>query len=253
MVFGINEVTKGLETKTLNSVLVHSEVTSNLLIKHVVDMAAVASVPVLLLPNLKVLLKENTGISSVAVGIQKTVPENSGLRVVAEKVKEINKNYPVPENYINYYRIQIENSDDDEMNNKNIQTFDTCHISQTKQEQMNISNDGSVSLEQTEDELMAIDNNDAIGQQKTNEASNVYLFRQNKKQRMFVPDKSEPTKNLMDNLNKTSLDFLSLDVAGKNTNIVKKQYKSLIVKRLKGNKDRDKRKRETMKKRKNKH
>lgn len=228
----------------LNSLLVHSEVTSNLLIKHVVDMAAIASVPVLLLPNLKELLKENTGISSVAVGIQKTVPDNSKLHIIAEKVKEIHKRYPVPESYINYYRMQTEKSDNEEL----IQTYENL---KNKNNQTLQTNSNSCQISETKQELMVVSGEDSVGPAKTTDVGDVYLFRQNKTQRIFVPDKSEPIKNSM-NLN-NSLDFLSLDIAGKNTNNSKKTYKSLIVKRLKGNKDRDKRKREIMKKQKKKH
>lgn len=216
LIFGINEVTKLLENDMCACVLITSDVTPQLMVRHVVDMAVLTSTPVLVMPDLRKILKSCCGLSSVSLGVKKDVLNNSGLCVIVKQVKEIYGHYPVPKDHINYHRINVEDSKDVEMVESS-------------------GNKTNVGKLDSEEEF-------------------VYLQRTNNGKRAFVPELSEFSGRMVNETVAGSSDgFLAFNQdENKSINMTKKQYKSLVIKRLKGNKDREKRKQEQLKGKKSK-
>lgn len=201
----MNEVTKSLEKTKLQAVLIASDVSPRLLVKHVVDMCIIKNVPILVIPELRQTLQQRFGVSSVAFGVK----SNDFL---VEVLKNVHVNYPVPEDHIHYLRM-LE------------------HDAEKDSERVVVE---EVQMEET-------DNDD----EKEDANKDLYLYRTSKHERVFKPAKSEGKVENAAAVSKPDVGFVSLDVGVEKTD-QKSNYKALIVKRLKGNKDREKRKREIM-------
>ncbi|KAF5270710.1 hypothetical protein FQA39_LY01448 [Lamprigera yunnana] len=87
--FGVNEITKLLEKEEISSILISAEVDPKFLVKHIIDMCVLQEKPVLLLPGLKDLLQQTTGLKSLTIGFKL----NSKYTIIDSKIKEIYKNY----------------------------------------------------------------------------------------------------------------------------------------------------------------
>lgn len=201
--FGVNEVTKSLEKTIAQAVLIASDVSPRLLVKHVVDMCIIKNVPVLVVPDLRRNLKQRFGLSSVVFGVK-------AVNILTETIKNIYSNYPVPEDHIHYLRMP-ENR-----------------------------------IEKDDKEVAVIEE---VEMEETETTDDVYLYRTSKSERVFKPQKSDCKVTLTSV--KQHVGFLSLEENVQKP-AQKLNYKALVVKRLKGNKDREKRKREIIRQNKGK-
>lgn len=207
-----------------SAVLISQDVSPRLLVKHVLEMCTIRNVPVLVIPGLKDNLSSQTNISAVAFAIKNNPDSNEVSSSVIQTVQQIYRMYPVPENYIHCYKKGTKEAD---VSNQNVSNLNESAVQQQ---------DADVN-EQSETEVAS------------NE-KDVYLYRTCKSQRVFVPDPL-PTDDDKVNSNAscfTSRGFVPLTEKTESLKSVSKtNYRSLIVKRLKGNKDRNKRKQEFMK------
>lgn len=197
-------MTKLIEKSTIHAVLVASDVNPRLLVKHVLDMCVIKNVPVLVVPGLREILLQRTGLSGVVFGAK-----NNDL--LAQIIRNIYVNHPVPENHIHYFRM-------------------------LKNEEKHFKSDSEIActeMEQTEREVEEQD-------------ESVYLYRTSKNERVFKPESAQNTSVNAIVKSKQDIGFLSLETKVVQTT-QKPNYKALIVKRLKGNKEREKRKREMIK------
>lgn len=202
--FGVNEVTKSLEKSKLQAVLIASDVSPRLLVKHVIDMCIVKNVPVLVITELRQSLQQRFGVTAVVFGVK----SNDFL---VQVLKDVYVNYPVPEDHIHYLRM-LQNCAEKDSGDVVVQ---------------------EVQMKESDDEK--------------EEVKDLYLYRTSKRERVFKPEKSEvKVVNVVAPL-KPDFGFLSLEDAVEKTNPTP-NYKALVVKRLKGNKNREKRKREMIQK-----
>ncbi|XP_044759243.1 uncharacterized protein LOC123316978 [Coccinella septempunctata] len=214
LIFGVNEVTKLLESDCCSAVLV-ADMNPRIVVKHIIEMAVLRKVPVLVVSTLKQILKECCGLESMAVGIKKNLPDSSILRSIVEIVGKINEKYPPSINHINSKRSNI---------------F------------LDIEENGSLNNVQTSE-----------NKNKQEKSVNYHLKRPSDGQRAFVPESNEDDPHKVIGIEACSISELDnvaslkmkdptyemVNQAMKKKNL-KKSYKALVVKRLKGNKNRQK-------------
>lgn len=210
MVFGVNSVTKLLEKDFCSAVLV-ADMSPRMVVKHIVEMAVLKAVPVLVISTLKQILKDCCGLESMAIAIKKGVSESSCLMSILETIVEISKTYT-----------------------PSLDSMDVSHCD-------------IVSVEKEHSDLKQ-SNQSRNEQQKI---SNYHLIRPSKYERAFKPEESENFSNIPVRTDMVTKAFKT--TANENSEYhynmvnealtkkkVKKQYKPLVVKRLKGNKNRKK-------------
>lgn len=198
-----------------SSVLITSEVEPRLMVKHVVDLAVLHNTPLLIVPNLKTILKEHIGINSMVLAFKLNAEIPSNYSIIIEEIKEIYTKHLPPEKHINFNRIEA-----------------------------------------VEEAPQAMDVEIATKEKIETIASfkNCHLRRQDTTQRVFVPELSTDGEATTV-LDKTSTDLNyipigDIKVSKKEPTKPKVSYKSLIVKRVTGNKDRNKKKIDTLKRKK---
>lgn len=212
MYFGINEVTKLLEKDEAISVLLSSDVTPQLMIKHVIDLCVFKRIPVLVVPDLKQFLKDTVGIGATVLAFRNNLLTDSKLYLVHKRITDMFVNYPISEKHAAFNIIDTN-------------FFDV------------------VSNETIKDDKTKVDLH----------IENVYLYRDiSKTGRVFVPKNSNESKgNRVDTVETHLTGFLSL-----NDNIDDSSklstYNSLVVKQIKGNPHRNKRKVDMIKNKKKK-
>lgn len=218
--------------------LIANDVNPQLMVKHVVDISVLCDIPLLIVPELRILLKNCTGIVSVIIGIKNTTPPGSQLQLLAQKIKELHCNYPVPKEHVNYHRKYAMLTETKE----SVAATNDSDMSQTIER---------VNKETSESVCRAITDTCAS---ETNESSNqLYLFRDSKNKRVFVPVTSDGSARIIDK-SEDKMEYLALDQTTEKPEIqTSVSYRSLIVKRLKGNKDRNRRKKDVMREKKRKH
>ncbi|KAK9883470.1 hypothetical protein WA026_001647 [Henosepilachna vigintioctopunctata] len=204
LVFGVNDVTKSLETDSCSVVLV-AEVTPRILIKHIIDLCILHKVPILVIPGMRQVLEESCGLKSIALAIKRSLPKESNINNVIEAVQKISKKYPVDSLHLNSHKL----------NTLPLHKEEICNITSPPNEEV---------IEK-------------IGETKL---SDYYLHRQSLSERVFIPN-SENThrKRRQELIN----DVISITSETDNSNICDNGstlYKPLKVKRLKGNKNRRK-------------
>lgn len=190
----------------MQAVLIASDVSPRLLVKHVLDMCIIKNVAILVVPELRQSLQQRFGVSSVVFGVKK---DDNGL---LQTLKNIYANYPVPEDHMHYLKTHKQN----DVVNKESDAIVVEEV-EMKEPDLEITNDKSL-----------------------------YLYRTSKHERVFKPEKSQVKVTNTATPVKQDLGFLSLEGSIEKT-APKLNYKALVVKRLKGNKEREKRKREVIK------
>ncbi|XP_066140513.1 uncharacterized protein [Euwallacea fornicatus] len=213
LILGVNDTTKAIENRLIQSILITGNVQPRLLVEHLIDNCVLMRIPVLVVPQLKSILKESCGISSIVIAFTNSLKYSK----VYEAIKNISVKYPVPRNHIHFHRIV------DTANNSLIVIDDTI-------------------LEPSVDEKHGSEDNNLT------ESHNFYLLRKNEKKREFIPEKSTQP------INKAQSQIASTDVFMEFSQnpakiSVYKNYRSLKVKRTKGDCNRNKRKMDTMQKR----
>ncbi|CAH0563316.1 unnamed protein product [Brassicogethes aeneus] len=206
IVFGVNDVTKCLEKNELDSVLISSDVQPRLMVGHVIDMCVLNNCNVLIVEELRNKLKATCGFNSVVVGFKRSIHINSDLNFVLVEVKHISQHHPVPTDHINYYK----------RNNADVQKDVVS---------------GSSGESKIKKRVISVIDVEAI--QKS-----VYLLRNSNEKRTFVPTESSSSKD-NPKVNDNFLSFGENMDTSKSLKIVK-NYKPLVVKRLKGNPKRSK-------------
>lgn len=69
MKIGLNAVARSIQQKSVSSCLLAGDVSSDLLISHLVTMAATRGIPILIIPTLKHCTSKTLGFPSAALGI----------------------------------------------------------------------------------------------------------------------------------------------------------------------------------------
>ncbi|KAJ8927576.1 hypothetical protein NQ314_019941 [Rhamnusium bicolor] len=210
---GINDVTKLLEENLASGVLISSDVQPKIMVQHVIDQAVLYGVPVIIFNDLRNLLKRVCGISSIVVSIGKRINRESKLNLVKESIETIFRKCPAPVNHINYQR---------SLGNEVIFMESENEKEKPKPIEHKIN----------EDEIRR----------------SVYLIRTSKDRRVFVPkfDEKEVISNKME-VDETGFLAFPQNPSEVENKIIKSNYKSLVVKKLKGNPNRHKRKIESLK------
>lgn len=226
MIIGANEVTKSLEADEISSVLLTSDAQPQMMVKHVVDLAVLRNVPALVVTGLRNILKERVGFGGLAVGFKKDLTMDSKYWAIDQKVKELATNYPVPVNHINYARQQAA----------------------LESNKMEIKSNESLRKE------------GPIEKMQSETSKPLYLYRTSTKYRCFVPQSSQTAEEVVHKMQIDSSGFVSFgkDVlekkldseAVKNVRPHKVSYKSLLIKRVRNNEDRGKKKIEMLKRKK---
>ncbi|CAH1116199.1 unnamed protein product [Phaedon cochleariae] len=206
---GVNNVTKQLENNSASSVLITSDVLPRIMVQHLVDMAVLKNIPILAVDNLRSLLKTQCGIGSVALAIHREIPTESKLNLIKDLVHTLFTTCSVPVNHINYKR-SIDN-----------------HVAAHPQP----------NITKQKEPKIPVDEN-AIRQL-------VHLKRQNQHSRTFKPELSTIDKKVT-KLQVDETGFLAFSDDPVEEKPLK-HYKSLIVKRLRGDKNRNKRKMKSLK------
>nr|XP_023021675.1 uncharacterized protein LOC111510051 isoform X1 [Leptinotarsa decemlineata] len=210
MCLGVNNVTKLLETNNADTVLIAGDVHPILMVQHLIDLAILYRVPVLILDDLRDLLKTHTGISSLALGVRKDIRSEPGLNLIKKTVNEIFANFPLPKNHINFNRsLKNESNDDADVGSEN-QVVESC---------------------------VKVDENQI--------KQTVYLKRVSKQKRAFIPQLTDEKKTAKMEVDETG--FLAFSDEPVKPKVVEPKYKSLVIKRLKGDPNRNKRKIENLK------
>ncbi|XP_057659467.1 ribonuclease P protein subunit p38-like [Diorhabda carinulata] len=223
VLIGINKVSKALESNSAQAILISSKVQPRLLVQHIIDLAVLYNVPILCLNNLCERMKSVTGIQTVCFGISKNNCNDSKYKLIVEKIESIFKKIPPPKSHINYGR-----------------SIDSFKIQKESKE---IEEEKREKIEINEAEIR----------------KSVYLKRPDDNSRAFVPVMEEKKKILAMDVDQTGFLAFTEELVEKingdsKINISKKktksraQYKALIVKRLKGDNNRNQRKIRRMKK-----
>lgn len=225
VLIGINAVSKALETNSAQAILISADVEPRLLVQHIIDQAVLYNVPILCVNNLRGKIKTITGIGTVCFGISKDMCDNPKYKLIIEQIESIFNKIPPPTSHINYDR---------SINSFKIQNEPEI---ERKKEKMQVN----------EAEIR----------------KSVYLKRANDNSRAFVPINEESKKTFTMEVDQTGfLGFTETSVKklnddskiNKNFNgrekkaLSRSQYKALIVKRLKGDVNRNQRKMKKMKK-----
>lgn len=206
LILGVNDVTKGLENGNVCCVLITADVKPKLMVEHVIDQSVLMRIPVLVVPELREVLKKTCRISSVTIAFTDKYTE------VCEAIEQIAVKYPIPMNHIHFNRI----------------TSDASVI---------VIDDSVMDINEEEDKNSSEQNCDDKQEKPSTEG--IYLFRKSITERVFVPEKSsEQIKNL-GHMQLDSMEFLPFGVSLAPT---LPKYKSLMVKRMKGDVNRTKRK-----------
>lgn len=185
------------------------------MVEHLIDQSVLSMIPVLVVPELRGILKNTLSFPSIAIAFIDT----GKYEMVQQKIENIYKKYPVPRDHINFQR-----SLDLVINTPVVIIEDSI-------------------LEDSNVDTIKTSNKDT---EVKPEAHNVYLYRKTGDKRVFIPGK---TSNEQKNNNQMQVDssgFLSFS-ADPSPAAVEKNYTSLKVKKVRGDINRKKRKIEEMK------
>lgn len=289
MIFGINETTKCLERNEASVVLVANDINPQFIIKHVIDLSVLLSVPVLVVTNLRNTLKLTTGITGGCFCIKKCDHLNYNLSLLCDTFRTVYENYPVPKNHINYDRCEkikafFNKSCGSDTDGKSEKVVDENEEKEKGKRFFTLINKDE-SMEESDEESKVEfmkENRDEYqkesscletyqtGEDKNQVRVNVlfsnfkipeegfYVRRTNDKERAFEPELSDLSKRRkLLNLQTESKDFFAFSTSNENeflsfgkVEVKEKPYKSLVVNRIRGDKDRGKRKIEMLKKQK---
>lgn len=204
-------MTKGLESGNVRCVLITADVKPKLMVEHVIDQSVLMRTPVLVVPELRTVLKQICRISSVTIAFTDVIK----YAEVREAIEQTAVKYPIPTNHIHFNRITT--------------ASDTSVI---------VIDDSIMDINEDENERNSSEQNRDDKQDEPS-TDGIYLFRKSVTERVFVPEKSsEQIKNL-GHMQLDSMEFLPFGVSSAPT---VPKYKSLTVKRVKGDVNRAKRK-----------
>lgn len=179
------------------------------MVKHVVELCVLFQVPILVVENLREILRKKCGISTTTFAIKKDFCENTDLRAIAACIKQIHLNYPFLETHINYLR-----------------PVDSQPYTETVEQE----------------QKPEIHKKPAIKTPLNEEAikRKFHLPRKSPTSRTFIPSTNKSETNIIEAME--SEDFIPIPSEPPRQQPTKRSYKSLIVQRLKGNPNRNKRK-----------
>lgn len=236
---GINTVTKSLEKNEVSAILLSSDINPQFMVKHVIDLAVLLSVPVLVVNNLRKTLLDITGISSACFSIKNFNGSEPSLAKICNTIRDIAKDYPVPVNHINYNRREkleafLASTKKTEHGNTEIHKVDPSGDSTSAGQNNRVNNDLIV-LEKDvesveEDEGMSVDENSDDNEDGTsfeNSPNTAKKFdlrnikipveaflmqRTSESERVFQPELSKAAKevSLQNKLNESG-DFFAFD------------------------------------------
>lgn len=209
-----------LESRGASSVLVDSNVQPRLLVQHIIDEAVLYNVPVVVVSSLRDVFKSKCGISGAAVAFKKSIKPDSTLGLIQQTIHNIYENYPVPKTHIHYHR---------RLDNLELSSITIC------------------------DSVVGASDSEAEDEVK-DEQKNYHLTKEFFKKRAFVPEDTEKDGSTAMTQADNDIVFINLNSSFEENSPVKSgakrklNYQPLTVKRLKGDKNRNKRKMESFKK-----
>lgn len=209
LILGVNDVTKGLESGNLHCVLITADVKPKLMVEHIIDQSILLQIPVLVVPELRKVVKDTCGISSVTIAFTDVIK----YAEIHEAIEQIAVNYPIPRNHIHFNRITAENS-------------------------VIVIDDSIIEINEEEDRRNFSEQN-CDDKQQDPSTDGIYLYRKSVTERVFVPEKSCGQMNNPGHMPMDSMEFLPFAVSSAPT---LPKFKSLMVKRMKGDVNRTKRK-----------
>ncbi|KAF7266645.1 uncharacterized protein LOC143206797 [Rhynchophorus ferrugineus] len=204
LVLGVNDVSKALETGKASHILLSDDIEPKLLVQHIIDQAVLNKVPILVVPDLRNILKQKCGIASIALALS----NNEKYACLQTKIEEISIHYPIPTNHIHYNRLQSIKMPSENKQATQLTETDT-------------------NILQVNDSKNTENKNTIADQPITALNKSLYLIRTDKERRVFIPQQKKDQPTLMQ-LEKLPFSF--------NNN--PELYKALKVKRSKQNKNR---------------
>lgn len=236
LTFGINDVTRLLEKNLASAVLISSDIQPRFMVQHIIDEAVLYKIPIIIFDNLRDFVYKICGIRSAVIGISKNISPESKLSLIKENVIQIFEKCPPPIKHINYNRLRQNGSSEIQENAADVSKQENkLNNNSNREYEMEISpqiEDGR-NDESTKHES---ENNDP--------KPSLYLKRESKDKRVFVPEEiEENVKSYKMEVDSTGfLAFSGSSAPEVKNKTVATNYKSLIVKRLKGDPNRNKRK-----------
>lgn len=185
-------------------------------------MAILRKVPTLIVPNLRNISSNKTGIASVVLAFKNNV-SNPKLLQITQTIHEIAEKYPIPKQHINFDR-----------------SFTNICVAQTE----NMSIDDNEIIEDCDEDKESIKDKESFETIKS-----FHLYRNNNKERVFVPPLS--CKEVELELVKETDNFISFSNENEPVLLTSKsnKYKPLTVNRIRNNKNRTQEKAARLKKR----
>lgn len=190
-------------------VLLSNDVQPRLMVQHVIDLAILKKIPILVVSDLRNLIKYHCGIRSVALGINTPAVANNLLHIV-NCVQNIFKSISFPEEHTNFNRSFVINTEQKPAEEK----MDT----------------------------ITVDTENQMCSDKNLTCNSIYLATRENCGRVFIPEVKKKIQ-LNEILSKEERNELTIQFQGK-----KSKYKSLKVKRLKKDSSRSKKKITSLKK-----
>lgn len=92
--FGLNEITRGLEKKIISSILVTADVNPQQMIRHLCYSCIDSDIPILVVPNLRERLKNIVGFPTVAIGF-KIIPNDCPLFKIYKSICKFNDRFKI--------------------------------------------------------------------------------------------------------------------------------------------------------------
>lgn len=228
VVFAINQVARGLERKNLSCLLIADDVYPQMLVRHITDLAVLQQTPTLVVRNLRNILLTKLGVSSTVLAIKKSVFNDRTVEI-AKVIKQISKNYPTPDDHVNFNRSGMLN----EVQHDNIENN---HLMKSQ-----INRTEKIQMELCSTHLIP-----NIVKSNT-ENCKFHLHRISKNYREFVPTFSNLETVKQDGIPTNENGFLTFGQQEEHSLTKLKQFKSLKVNRTRSNTKRVTKKAENLK------
>lgn len=176
VILGINAITRALEKENICCVLMDADIDPPLLVKHIIQMAQNSKIPLLLLPQLKIITLNAIGFACAACALKNDVKESEDhhLYPLYQAIHNIFKDVPSPKKTFKLYE-PVNNS-------KESDSYETDDSSNEIESQMESSETAKYTL-----------------------STDVYMYRSSRKERAFVPPTATENSEAAD-----TSDFISL-------------------------------------------
>ncbi|XP_050311352.1 uncharacterized protein LOC126746969 [Anthonomus grandis grandis] len=235
-IIGVNDINKTLQKypNTIKAILITSDVQPPLMVEHLIDQSVLHHIPVLIIQSLRKLLKEKHGLGSIAIALTDN-PQNTSLLNI---IGEIYQYFPVSENHINYKRAFAKSCDTISVENDNNNNNNELEL---ESEKLHLCRNGAgkrcfiPGQSQKVEKNLQVDSIDFLAFSETRDKPHDICLTVEDDEIIVIPD--------------TPMAKKCSEKRKLNSSPLPKAYKSLSVKKIKGNTNRNKRKIDDMKNR----